>query len=530
MTSARPIPPDGRATAFCLLACALAALWADLGSLHRLHHGDSLLPVLVSLQRWTPFFWEQDRYGMLIPLLARPVTHPFGNLLVQGFFNVFCGLSAFFLLPRYSLRAGFPALVGAVGAAAFLVLGPALYRFDYLMDANYGVWLTLGLGGLIVAEFDDDGRPRGWPRRLTALGLIVLAHWAYGATAVYLGTLVACRVAFSEGFPGRLRATLSARPLDLGELRGRAARSEPIQALAMLTLGFLAGRLLAGRARHQPTSFAMLPAAEWPHAWAGMLKETWLAIAPGFWPAMAMLGLGALLVPIVGAARGRRGADSVLPWREAAALATTAVVVGLFLGTRQWLKINLYAPRYLIPSVFLIQAAATMMVVVPLASRAAPFLRRRGVVPAAVASLLLIGVATAYGRPSVRGVRKDLDRFGRLTPDVLAAGCTHIAGDYWTVWPAVFHANLTMYERGEGRTVWGVTFRGQPASEIWKGSSQESRCVCIPARDRFGDNWLMSFGFGRFDDVERRPTVRVLRRRPRPADDDQDPSAGKNGA
>src|SRR4051812_27030057 len=91
-------PPRAHGIGVYLLLCAAAALWIDLGTLHRLQHGDSLLPVLVSLQRWTPFFWEQDRYGMLIPLLARPVTNPLGNLLVQGFLNVSCGLSAFFLL------------------------------------------------------------------------------------------------------------------------------------------------------------------------------------------------------------------------------------------------------------------------------------------------------------------------------------------------------------------------------------------------------------------------------------------------
>src|SRR3954454_8201720 len=114
----RDVPEIG----ICLLLCALSALWADLETLHRLQNGDSLLPVLVSLQRWTPFFWEQDLYGMLIPWLARPVTHPFGYLLFQGFLNLSCGLSAFFLLARYMLRdRSFP-IVGAASAAAFLTL------------------------------------------------------------------------------------------------------------------------------------------------------------------------------------------------------------------------------------------------------------------------------------------------------------------------------------------------------------------------------------------------------------------------
>ena len=40
----------------------------SLGRLHEFHSADSILPVLVSLPRWTPFFWQQDRFGMLVPL------------------------------------------------------------------------------------------------------------------------------------------------------------------------------------------------------------------------------------------------------------------------------------------------------------------------------------------------------------------------------------------------------------------------------------------------------------------------------
>ena len=32
-----------------------------------------LVPALVSLQQWTFFYWEQNRYGMLIPFLTRPL-------------------------------------------------------------------------------------------------------------------------------------------------------------------------------------------------------------------------------------------------------------------------------------------------------------------------------------------------------------------------------------------------------------------------------------------------------------------------
>ena len=65
------------------LSAALAA-WMGLGTLHDFQHADSLLTVLISTQRWTPFFWGQDRFGMLVPLLAMPIHHPLANLLAQG--------------------------------------------------------------------------------------------------------------------------------------------------------------------------------------------------------------------------------------------------------------------------------------------------------------------------------------------------------------------------------------------------------------------------------------------------------------
>jgi hypothetical protein len=275
---------------------------------------------------------------------------------------------------------------------------------------------------------------------------------------------------------------------------------------------------LSQLASYHPTSFAAIPTREWPHAWAELVAQTWRALAPGAWP--LALGLAAGLVSLSCALRGR-GARSSIPWRPAAALAFTAVVVALFMGTRRWLKINVYAPRYLIPSAILVQAALTMLVVVPLWGTFDARVRR--LLTIAIAPLLLLAAATGYGLPSPGRVRTDLDRFGALTKDMLAAGCTHLAGDYWTVWPEVFHANLVLRERGEHRTLWGVTFRAQPPSVLWWYTPLGRRIVAIPVHDEHGDNWLKSFGMPWFRDVERRGTVRVLRWR-RPTDDeDQHP-------
>jgi hypothetical protein len=50
---------------------------------------------------------------------------------------------------------------------------------------------------------------------------------------------------------------------------------------------------------------------------------------------------------------------------------------------------------------------------------------------------------------------------------LLAHDCTHVAGNYWTVWHSVFRANLALYERGERRTVWGIAERCGPTHRYW---------------------------------------------------------------
>ncbi len=73
-----------------LVGCLAAAICIDLtAAFQRWQDGDTLIPVLSSLYAWTPFYWSQDRLGMLVPLLATPFKHPLTNLLVQNGLTIF---------------------------------------------------------------------------------------------------------------------------------------------------------------------------------------------------------------------------------------------------------------------------------------------------------------------------------------------------------------------------------------------------------------------------------------------------------
>ena len=235
-------------------ACAVA------GGLHAHQHADALVPVLVSLQRWTPFYWGQERYGMLVPLLALPVRDPLWNLLLQRLVLATASLGAVVLLARHVLQERDWRLAGLLSAGALLALAPAPWLFEWLVDQPYGLSLGVALLGLALAEPDDRGRRGGGQVGLGAF-LVLLAHWVNAGAGLLLLPLAVARAlvdkAEKELLPGPYRTGIRDRLiLDVALL------------LAGLAAGQLAFPLLAGREVDASQASGLLPLAEWPGAWA----------------------------------------------------------------------------------------------------------------------------------------------------------------------------------------------------------------------------------------------------------------------
>jgi hypothetical protein len=495
--------------AVLLGALAGAALLVDLGSFHRLEQGDSIVPVLVSLQRWTPFFWDQERYGMLVPLLALPIRDPLWNLLFQRGALVLAGLGAVVLLARHVLAGRDWPLAGVLSAGALVAAAPAPWLFEYLGDQPYGLSLLLALAGLAVAEPGADGR-RGWPRLALGFALVAAAHWVNAATGVLLLGLVLARVAADrlEGDEvGRIPATPVTCPRPAPRPGGAGDRARARIDGALLLAGLAAGQVFL-RLWPVLTSFplrldvAPLPLRDLPAAWGALLANTWRDA--GRWPsvllAAAAAGLALLSLPPL----RPRLPGALL---RAAALAAAALAYALFAGSLRWVQDNAFHWRYLAPSALLVHLAALSLLAEPLARL--PRLAR----PAALAALALLPVAAlaAYGPPSPAMVRADLDRVaGRHTADVLASGCELVAGDYWSVWPAVWHAALVSRERGEPRAVWGVSHRTNATVMQWWAARASLR-ICRPlGEDAQAERWMRSFHLWPTRVVERRATLDVL--------------------
>jgi hypothetical protein len=514
---ARPVPPLWP----FLLLCLGAALWIDFGPFHRQEHADALVPVLTSLYHWTFYYWQCNRIGQLLPLLAVPVQHPLANLFVQAALGLFAGLAGFFLLARYVFRDHSWPLVATASACAFLCLTPRGYSFNYLVGYQpYALGTALGLGALVLTM--SDRRAGRVPRLAAAVLLSLLAHWVFIGACLALGPVVVmrylcypCTPAAAEGLAG---------PQDRPARRGlpallrRPSEREAITALGVLGVGWAFMMLVMALAPNPETDLGGLKWQELPRMLAAMLASLRQDLHPygRHWMillgAATAFGLGLLLTR-----RTRHAAAPAL--RAAAALGVAALAYALFVATRKWVAANGAQARYWWPAVFLVLSGTVGLLVAP---ACAAFGRRRlrALYWACAPALLLVAFGL-YGLPSAAKVRADLDRFcGARSADIIATGTTHLWGSYWDVWPAVFHANMVLRESGSDRRVHGLAFRSWATLADWnRGPRSERRLARAlplpgqlgPPEDHFGLVGLLGCPIRQLRLIEKRPFLDVYR-------------------
>jgi len=393
----------------------VSALWIGFGGLHEHQNADSIVPVLVSLQKWTPFYWEADRVGMLVPLLAMPFRNPLRNLIVQTVLDTTGVLAASFLLARYVLGPS-PTTMAAAALSNiwWFLLTPRLIQFHWLVvQATYGLSITLGVLALLTR------------RRALAIVLIALAHWVNVTVFLVLVPLVALR-----------------------NLAHRDRRELP-RSIILIVIGSVSGWLLMMSASYRATVLGFDPVTLWLPAWGQLARQAQHFLFPNAWILLW------LLIPAPGALLFARQHVVV-----SVGLLVSAIGYWLLVGTMAWVRINHYSPGYLVPAFVLISLAFATLAV-------APFERYGRQLWVAMATAMVASAAWTSGWPSVTTVRQALDRHGKSTPAIIDSHATVISGNYWMMWPAVFHANLVAYERGLNRQFYGDGERGRVTRSLW---------------------------------------------------------------
>ncbi len=436
---------------------------------------------------------------MLVPLLALPLRDPLANLLLQRGLLVLAGLASAVLLARWVLAGRGAGLAGLLGAGSLLLLLPAPWLFEFLGDQPYGLSLALGIAGLLLAAPPAGGPAPRWPRRAAGLGLSLLAGWVNAGAALFLAP-----VALARALADRLDG-LPARPV----LRRLGAE------LGLVGAGLLVGqaciRLYPALTGHPlRLDLGTWPLARWPWALWQLLSSGVKGAGPAWGAVLAGAALLGLLLPWgpeAGSPAASRPGGRWRLLRRAALLLGAALTYALALAVLRWVAENRFHWRYLAPSLLLAHLCGLSLLAEPLARAR----RLRGPALAAALALLPAAALAAFGPPSPARVRANLDAaLGRWTEDVLGARCELVTGDYWTVWPAVWHAGWVAHRRGLPAP-YGLTHRANPTARSWKGGAPQELRICrIRGAEAEAERWLRDFDLWPVRLLEERATVDVV--------------------
>lgn len=447
-----------------LLVNAVVAAWLDFTRLHELHSSDSFIFSLAGLYEWRPFFWEQDRVGMLVPLLLAWCKHPLSNLLLQTGVMTFVGLTLPLTFAR--LVSNSPAVPAAVtlANAVLVALAPPRFHDNLFVVCNYPTALVLVFAAVRLLD-----RPAHRLARLIAAAvLIAIAHWVYLGVSVFVLPMLMIRAWMTPGVSGWRQWVRPAFDRTVMAYFLSAAVSVGLIALLMRHFRAIEPYIL-------PTNPDTLPVKEW--AWTAGSLIGLVATEPLMWAYSGLL----LLLGGVGVGVGwRRNRPAVRRglWAGGLILAASACEVG-FLSTREWVVINGYHHRYLIAVTSGLAVAVGLIGLVPAVELLTPRWRRWALPLAA--GLLLAAASARYGWPGPGVPRKVFDdRLGAAAREIDAADPVAVGADYWMTWPAVFYGNLLRYERGDRRVLSGLAPRCAVWEGRWKRDHPDGVRVAVP--------------------------------------------------
>lgn len=427
---------------------------------HGLHHSDSVIPFLVSVVKWTPFYWAQDRYGMLLPLLAWPLRAPYANVLFQSFLMITAGLWCFFLLPRY-LRVRGWLLTGLICGAVFLLQTPPI-AFT-MLHQPYGVAQSILLAGLLLIEpaANERGRAETALRSCGYALLAMAAHWVNPATALQFAPLILVR----EFLHGRR---------DRGWAWG-LVRSAIVFGIALATIAL--SLHFSSKVDIQHTQNTILPMAQWFDGVTRLLAD-FLNGNPG-----SIVVRSAVVLPLVGLALGvalrasRPGFSGVLGWFGV--LLSTVAACWVLAASNLHILQNGYGWRYVQTPVLLLLLGGAMV----LSAAVAPWFERlpaKALGPAAALMMAIAGVVT-FGAPTFSPMAEFAKKHGEAAQSIVDAGCPAVAGDYWQVWPIVLEALQRQRAAGKSGAIVALSVRTQGVADVVRAMDPTRICIGLPA-------------------------------------------------
>ncbi len=441
--------------AVTVLGITVAAVLLDLSTFHGLHHADSLVPVLISLHKWTFYYWEQNRYGMLTALLASPFDHPLTNLLVQNGITIWAGMACFPLAARYFGAGRLSGAIGLVALSLFVTLAPAQFQWLFFSTFNvFAVSMALGFCGLLIAENNHWS----WTRRvMIGAACFLIGSWVNSAMGLMFLPL-ATLIPFTRWFSGDDPESLLPRETSVKQIASHPLVAKIVYGVGLCGVGSVCAMFLQRTTPYRTTWIVRPPVSEWQALLELAVTDYWNELHPVTWAAsgavMFAMAMALLLMKRYRTAN-RQGLFTLCAILISSLLYCAAMCV-LFQG--RW--------RYAVPSFVMIHVGVCFCLLRPLlasvSARGANRLQTLGMV------FTLLAVPTVWGPPSASVVKNRLKTsHSDGLNELIAARCTHVAGDYWKVWPAMYMVNWHYTDNSEPNRIWALSHRSEPTKQYW---------------------------------------------------------------
>jgi len=420
----------------------LASTMVTFSELAQHPDADTLLPAVMSTQRVTWYFWGQNRLGNLWPLVASPIADIHLNFAIQEFLKAcMAALSPLFLVQLLRPSVNVPAAYAAGLLGLFGTLEPSVVKQFWLETQPYGTSITLVAAATWVGA---RGELSVRLRSLAVFALVLVATW------VNIGIVLVTVPVFG------LFLVVDRTWHHAGML----ACSLVCYALVTIHCKFFPG----------PPGYASLQLS-----WAGfeaLAKTTRQSLMTG--PVLALVAAFA-----VAGAIAIRVASGRPVFRRTLLLIAACAGTMLITACLTWFAANEYSSRYLCLPLALMFGAASIAVADVAAAllRPAPTLRVLASVGICAAAL---GVIFRGAKPSL-AVPQIQPAYADLADRAVQEQASFLAGDYWTVWPAVFEANARM----RPHRVYGLAYRGSEVmTQIEAAAVPGAVLVCTSATAR----------------------------------------------
>ncbi|MDX2154338.1 MAG: hypothetical protein SFV54_26595 [Bryobacteraceae bacterium] len=426
--------------ALLLLSLLFAAVSINFSWVQGHHNSDTLLLPLISIERYTPYYWGDNRYGMLVPLLATPIRDYVWNTLFQtqiltlAAFGCVVAFHVWYLRPKPAFDV--EALSGACLSVVLilLVLRPTPRTAEIFVLAH--PYLLSLLPVLIAAGVLLRSQWRLPARLLLPFAALLAAFWINRSMAPLALALVAVLPAampYIKSVPVRL-ASLA----------------------IVVTAAVLAFAYGAGFPGSDAT--ALVPLQTVPSAVAALATKTAEHIVHPF--RLAVLLVAAALV----CKRVGHSIDTLI-------FLSLAVGLAAAMASLKWVQAGQFEPRYwtsplalvLLPSA----AAVSQLVLRVLGPETA------GKIVSALG--LLLAAVLGFGIPSPGTARHTVVSASAVHQrGIIALRCTHFVGNYAAGWQAAFHQRATRPEK----SLHALTMRAEVLANQWNAVPPDLRVYC----------------------------------------------------